>query len=113
MLCDVGIIFSFFIHRYVHNVPGIPNDFVRSQLRWQREQIRITLVEAKDFDSNGVGGIVTGFSGGIGRNSITLDFVSSTRGVGINFVIYIYAEDVNSNDFTFGQFQPNSTLLYE
>lgn len=93
---------------------GIPNQLVNGSWSWQGARINITLIEGLDLNENGTGGIVTGISnGGLGSRGVTLDFISSTIGEGIHFVIYIVAESDAWNDFIIGALRPTSTLLYE
>lgn len=85
---------------------------VNGSWSWQRENSRITLIEAFDLNEYETGGYITAIGGGIGNDSVTLVFASSTIGEGISFMIHVGIELESLTDFTIGELQPNSTLLH-
>lgn len=50
--------------------------------------------------------------GGVGNSFVAVDMVHFYFGAQIDFIINIYAEDLNSQDYIIGELTPNSVLAH-
>lgn len=80
-------------------------------MNWNNQSYIITRLEVLD-QTNGSGGELNTFAGGVGYGFADLYFEALHEGSSIDFIVNIFGELITPNHFFFGELTNDSELLY-
>lgn len=92
-------------------IGGEQNEFVTGKSEFLSEGLIVAIVVI-DRNPSGFGAIVQYAGAGLGTNRAVVNFISSSRGHGIDFEIEFYVDAMSGNDFVIGYATAESVLHF-